>query len=226
MPTATFERLRPEKQERIIASARREFAGRGFASASLDRIASSAGIPKGSIYQYFRNKAAFYEDVVLSALDHTWSLFEEHVAAADPSDCFELFAEAMIFTVVLAESHPDLARLYHRVVFSSEEERRRTLHARYEERSASFYERLFSWGREVGLIGSDADADLIRFVLAATGQRFQQIVLSGEPVTEPRAFARSIADSFRRAFGSERGLGTNRSPGFVPRRDEPEEETT
>ena len=60
MPTATFKRLRDEKQEAIMRAAIHEFVENGFARAKVSDIAQSAGIAKGSIFQYFEDKKELF----------------------------------------------------------------------------------------------------------------------------------------------------------------------
>ncbi|MFZ5773149.1 MAG: TetR/AcrR family transcriptional regulator [Thermodesulfobacteriota bacterium] len=56
----TFSNLPPEKQEKIVAAAVREFARHGYRKASINTIVREAGIAKGSLYQYFRNKEVLF----------------------------------------------------------------------------------------------------------------------------------------------------------------------
>lgn len=49
--------LEPEKKETLLAAARKEFAARGYESASLNTILDEAGFSKGSFYWYFEDKA-------------------------------------------------------------------------------------------------------------------------------------------------------------------------
>jgi len=56
MSKSTFKNLSPEKQERFLAEALKEFANNDFNSASITQIVKNLGIAKGSIYQYFGNK--------------------------------------------------------------------------------------------------------------------------------------------------------------------------
>ncbi|RJX29690.1 MAG: TetR/AcrR family transcriptional regulator [Desulfurivibrio sp.] len=56
----TFSNLPPEKQEKIVAAAVREFARHGYRKASSNTIVREAGIAKGSLYQYFRNKEVLF----------------------------------------------------------------------------------------------------------------------------------------------------------------------
>jgi len=60
VPTNTYFNLPPEKRERIFAAAINEFAQRNIQSASLSNIVAEAGIARGSIYQYFRDKEDIY----------------------------------------------------------------------------------------------------------------------------------------------------------------------
>lgn len=55
-----FERLSPDKKDRIINSASKIFSKDGFKKAAIDDIVKDAGISKGSIFYYFQNKASFY----------------------------------------------------------------------------------------------------------------------------------------------------------------------
>jgi AcrR family transcriptional regulator len=56
----TFSNLPPEKQEKIVAAAVREFARHGYKKASINTIVRDAGIAKGSLYQYFHNKEVLF----------------------------------------------------------------------------------------------------------------------------------------------------------------------
>ena len=53
MPKQTFYKLPQEKQERILAAAKREFTQVRYSDASINQIIRDAGIPRGSFYQYF-----------------------------------------------------------------------------------------------------------------------------------------------------------------------------
>ena len=56
MPKQTFYKLPQEKQERILAAAKREFTQVRYSDASINQIIRDAGIPRGSFYQYFDDK--------------------------------------------------------------------------------------------------------------------------------------------------------------------------
>jgi TetR/AcrR family transcriptional regulator len=60
MPRPTFFNLPAEKKQRVFDAAVMEFAQHRFSDASINRIIKAAGIPRGSFYQYFKNKEDLY----------------------------------------------------------------------------------------------------------------------------------------------------------------------
>jgi TetR/AcrR family transcriptional regulator len=60
MPTQTFLNLPATKQASVMAAAIDEFSKRNVEEAKLSNIVRVAGIPRGSIYQYFENKEDLY----------------------------------------------------------------------------------------------------------------------------------------------------------------------
>lgn len=60
MPKDTFLNLSEEKRNRIIDSAILEFSKVHYKKVTIDSIVNGAGIPKGSFYQYFKNKDDLY----------------------------------------------------------------------------------------------------------------------------------------------------------------------
>ena len=60
MPTQTFLNLPATKQASVMAAAIDEFSKRNVEEAKLSNIIRAAGIPRGSIYQYFENKDDLY----------------------------------------------------------------------------------------------------------------------------------------------------------------------
>ena len=54
-----FLNLKPEKQEKIIEVAIKEFADKGFEKASTNEIVKEAGISKGILFHYLKIKNLF-----------------------------------------------------------------------------------------------------------------------------------------------------------------------
>jgi AcrR family transcriptional regulator len=55
---------RGERREAIVTAALEEFAARGFAATRLDDVARRAGVAKGTIYLYFRDKESLFQELV------------------------------------------------------------------------------------------------------------------------------------------------------------------
>lgn len=56
----------PHLRDRLVAAATAEFAAHGFAGATLDGIAATAGVTKGGLYFHFAGK----EELFFAVLDH------------------------------------------------------------------------------------------------------------------------------------------------------------
>src|SRR3982751_447449 len=67
MPTPTWEHLPAARRDAVVAAAEAEFGAQGFSRGSLNVIAREAGVSKGSLFQYFADKAdlcAYLADIV------------------------------------------------------------------------------------------------------------------------------------------------------------------
>lgn len=64
MPHSRFDNLPPDKRNRILQAAAREFGQNGYDGTSLAAVLAAAGISKGAAYYYFEDKADLFETVV------------------------------------------------------------------------------------------------------------------------------------------------------------------
>src|SRR5262245_23598889 len=68
-PTAKAREQRQSKRrEAILSAALDVFSSSGFAAARLDDVARHAGIAKGTIYLYFRDKESLFQELVRTML--------------------------------------------------------------------------------------------------------------------------------------------------------------
>src|SRR5690348_4234940 len=72
-----------ERREAILAAALDEFSARGFEAARLDDVAKRAGVAKGTIYLYFRDKETLFQELVRAELSPVVSALEATQAAPD-----------------------------------------------------------------------------------------------------------------------------------------------
>jgi AcrR family transcriptional regulator len=57
-----------ERREAILAAALEEFSASGFAATRLEDVARRAGVAKGTIYLYFRDKESLFQELVRAML--------------------------------------------------------------------------------------------------------------------------------------------------------------
>jgi len=125
-PSARWRRRKTARPAEILSAALASFAERGFAATRLDDVAARAGVTKGTLYLYFRNKEELFKDVVRQELLPTIEWAEAIVADSAASSMVLLEQLAELFSrigssrlsaipkLVLTEAgnFPDLARFY------------------------------------------------------------------------------------------------------------------
>lgn len=115
MPTRKRTRPSPDtSRQRLFNAAAREFAARGFAGASVDRIAAAARLNKAMIYYHFTSKAALYREI----LRDMFSAVERRIAGmaaspGDPGDKIRGFVEAI---AAEAEARPHFPPIWFREI--------------------------------------------------------------------------------------------------------------
>jgi TetR/AcrR family transcriptional regulator len=107
-------RLVEGSRDRIFAAAASEFAARGFAGASVDRIARAARVNKAMIYYHFRSKAALYQEI----LRDMFAAVASAVAAVDASDAApaEKIHAFVAAIATAAEARPHFPAIWFREV--------------------------------------------------------------------------------------------------------------
>lgn len=112
------------KREKILRAAEKEFAGKGFAGARMEKIARSAGLDKATLYYYFRTKQDIYRAVVAEVTQTFTDLsrmgFERDI---DGGEELEAFVDVL---VDFLGRHKSFARILRRE-FSEPGSRRRSV---------------------------------------------------------------------------------------------------
>jgi AcrR family transcriptional regulator len=141
-PPATTRPGKPPRARKVTPEARRQailsaaltvFAAHGFEAARLDDVAQRAGVAKGTLYLYFRDKQALFEALVRNAVSPLLEQMGEMAAAPDiqPLQALEtLFAvfekevlgteRKLLLRLIMAEGprFPAIAEFYYREVVS------------------------------------------------------------------------------------------------------------
>jgi AcrR family transcriptional regulator len=120
------------RREAILSAALDEFSARGFAATRLDDVARRAGVAKGTIYLYFRDKESLFQELIRTMLtplvgtiealgkaDLPISALAEHFADLFVREVYETRRKDVI-RLMIAEGprFPNLAEFYYREVLS------------------------------------------------------------------------------------------------------------
>lgn len=85
-----------ENREKLIHAARKAFAEKGFAAASMDELTASVGLTRGALYHNFRDKKGLLASVV-AQIDSEMAGNAKAVAAATDDDWERLLAEGIAY---------------------------------------------------------------------------------------------------------------------------------
>ncbi len=120
------------RREAILSAALDEFSSSGFEAARLDDVAKRAGIAKGTIYLYFRDKESLFQELLRAMLTPLVGTIEALGAADVPiavltDQIVELFVREVyetrrkdVIRLMISEGRrfPKLAEFYYREVLS------------------------------------------------------------------------------------------------------------
>jgi len=98
--------MEPEKRDRIINAAMKEFA-KGFKSACTDSIVREAGISKGLLFHYFGTKDGLYSFILKTACE---MIYVEYLTLIDiqQMDIIEKIWQMTLLKMDLSYKHPAL----------------------------------------------------------------------------------------------------------------------
>ena len=115
------------KRRQIVEGARRIFLAQGFDAASMGEIARAAGVSKGTLYVYFKNKEELFEAIIGQECE----LQAEGIFSFDPADhdvaalltrlgiayvqflCRPGKASALRIIIAIAERMPEVGRRFY-----------------------------------------------------------------------------------------------------------------
>lgn len=106
-----FFNLEPEKRERILNAAINEFAQKGFKNASTNEIVKEAGISKGLIFHYFKNKKQLY----LFLYDYLIGIIKDEYFQSswlDETDFLKKMQMASLTKLALFRKYPQIFKFF------------------------------------------------------------------------------------------------------------------
>ncbi|KGP73429.1 TetR/AcrR family transcriptional regulator [Pontibacillus yanchengensis] len=93
---ANFEKLPEEKKQAILSVCIEEFSDTGFEKTSTDRITSRAGISKGILFHYFKNKKNLFLYIVDYCRQQIGDQIMKEIKEVRTEDFFERVKEVIL----------------------------------------------------------------------------------------------------------------------------------
>ncbi len=186
-----------DRRAAIVEAALRTFAERGFHATSLEDIAEAAGITKGTVYWYFKQKDDLLRAVagrvspLVGGLQNLWELLDrppEEVLPVFVKTCFATFNNPIagrLFRIVLAEAphHPEIAESFAQIIGG------------VLEFFTNYLRRQTTLGRlRPGDISSSARSFMGMLLIYIMGREIFPLLGAGFP--EPDLYAKQLVDIF------------------------------
>ena len=97
-----------ENRAKLIAAARKAFAEKGYAAASMDELTAEAGLTRGALYHNFGDKRGLFAAVV-NQIDSEMAARAKAVAASEPDEWKALLAEGIAYIEMALD--PEVQRI-------------------------------------------------------------------------------------------------------------------
>lgn len=143
MPPRRDRKKHEEVRETVIRAAARVVGARGYAKASIARIADEAGVAYGSIYQYFRNQREVFEQL-LPAIG-AYMLRHIRDRAGGEENLLDRERAGLDANFDYLHRHPELHRVLNEAPFFVPE-----VHGAWLERMSAGYQRSLRRGMQQG----------------------------------------------------------------------------
>ena len=144
-------------------TAAHEFARKGLNKAKTSEIAEKAGISKGSIYDYFRDKDALFIATCEKALAESRGAIESVISP--DKDFFEQIEDIFRRGMVFVHNHPDYAHMYLNLSACGMERFADSLSKKVEKKTSDFLKSLIKKGIEEGHFRPDIDINTAAFMI-------------------------------------------------------------
>ena len=118
--TDLFRNLSPEKQEKVFQAAVSEFASKGYRNASMNSLVKTAGISKGSIFQYFRSKRNLFDAVLEIAVQQVKRHLKQVRGATEDLSFPERLEKLLRSGFQFIDKHPLLTAVYFQLLQSGD----------------------------------------------------------------------------------------------------------
>lgn len=167
MPLSTFFNLSEEKRQKILECAMDEFSQNDYNTASISQIVANAGIAKGSLYQYFKDKSDLHRYLIEIASQKKAELLAATRLNESDMTLFDslrgLFREMSNFEIL----YPRLAKIGYRAIYGKSPLPADIVNKARQSTTQYFFE-LIEQGKQRGEIRLEVDSNAAAFIFSAT----------------------------------------------------------
>ncbi|WP_204254403.1 TetR/AcrR family transcriptional regulator [Mammaliicoccus sciuri] len=122
MMNDAFYNLDEEKRQKIINSGLMEFSNYGYQQSSTNRIVENAGIGKGMLFYYFKNKKGLFKFLVDYSLDFIEEYYFKQIDTSE-KDIFNRLVKQAKIKSNLMTIHPHMSKFLTKIVLEESEHR-------------------------------------------------------------------------------------------------------
>jgi AcrR family transcriptional regulator len=161
----------PEKRERLINSAFKEFSTNSYEKASTNTIIKDAGISKGLLYHYFSSKQALYEYLVDFFFLKTVVEMIDEIDVSNP-DLLERLRDTAEYKLKIFKKQPyiiEFAKVFYKDRGFDDAK------AIIDEHAPHFYEDYYSKGVDYSLFKEGIDIQKALSVVQITLEKFSEM---------------------------------------------------
>lgn len=184
MAKDTFFNLNAEKQEKVMRSAISEFSKYGFEKANIGDIAKSAGIAKGSIYQYFEDKKELFMFSVKWATELLMNKYGYPMRfEKNDISIYEYFYEISKETWLLLRGEREVFIFIQDVFIGKFGSMKDESMDYWMKISNEYILKFIQRGKSKGYIRTDIDDNIISIFMIGAFMRFKEYILSRARIT-------------------------------------------
>nr|WP_307991284.1 TetR/AcrR family transcriptional regulator [uncultured Niameybacter sp.] len=177
MPKQTFDNLQEDKKQRIIQSALVEFIDKGYEKGNIEVIAKSAGVSKGSMYQYFINKKDLYIYLVEYVIKLTQDAIKKYMNEENVTDIYDLFYEGNKALWPVMNQYINESLFVERAQEEADLEIRQAIKDLSGVYTQHMYIPIIEEQKRAGKIRTDIDSEMILLYLEGVSIRFKRHVV-------------------------------------------------
>lgn len=200
MNTIHFDQLPAVKQKRIIDASIKEFSGNGYGSASLNKVVKAAGISKGSLFYYFNNKSSLFLFVYEIALKNVKQYLRAVRDETEAQPFFTRLEKIMHAGVDFISIHPRLARIYFRILYTSDSPHSREILVELRKLSSDYMFEIVQEGILNGDLNPNLKIERAVFIIDSVLNRFLQECHQSSGEMDVAAWINDLKDIFSRGM--------------------------